>query len=212
MVTQIPGLNISILRQSTSAKREQPLLINGRVTAFGFGVPTLVRVSLLGPDFDPQTLVFDTFSSPIGGDYSVSVIASKDGRYTVAAQAFLPLAIPVPGRDPIPIGPPLTESPTPPIVIGEPQNGGVSAELPSGRQFLSLPAPTPIEIDIPIFVAPAIPIIIGRPGFRLPEPTGEPRDKPAEIIIIPIVEIPAEEDEPAVSIVKGAKITRFGVE
>lgn len=216
MVTQVPGINISILRQSTFAKREEPLLINGRVTAFGFGVPTLVRVSLLGPDFDPQILVFDTFSAPIGGDYSISVIASKDGRYTVAAQAFLPIAIPIPGADPITIGPPLAESPTPPVVIGEPRDGGVSAELPTGRQFLSLPPPTSIEINAPVIVAPVIPITIGRPGFQFPELPDRPPDRPAEIIIIPIVEVPVvevptEEKEPTVSIVKGARITGFGV-
>ena len=88
---QVPGINISILRQQTVTQRGVPLLISGRVSALGLPVPALVRVTLEGPDFDPQVTNFDTFASPTG-DYAVPVIADKDGQYTVQAKAYPPIA------------------------------------------------------------------------------------------------------------------------
>jgi hypothetical protein len=47
MVTaQIPGINISILRQQTTTQRGVPLLISGRGTALRLPVPALVSKSL----------------------------------------------------------------------------------------------------------------------------------------------------------------------
>ena len=118
MVTaQIPGINISILRQSTFGRRGEPIFISGRVTALGIGVPALVRVALQGPSFDPQVTNFDTFAAPVTGDYTVPVIADKDGQYRVR-----PVAIPtLPGiGSPIDILTPTGKSPSPPLVIGTP--------------------------------------------------------------------------------------------
>ena len=64
---EIPGITISILRSQTFGATGQPLQISGRVTVFGVPLPlTFVRVSLTGPDYDPQTLAFDTLADPEG--------------------------------------------------------------------------------------------------------------------------------------------------
>ncbi|KKL12964.1 hypothetical protein LCGC14_2530470, partial [marine sediment metagenome] len=88
MAVNIPGLSLSLLRQQTSVQAGLPLLISGRFTAFGMGVPAFIRVFLEGPSYDPQLRSFDTFASPFSGDYTVNVLAEKDGQYNVYAQAF----------------------------------------------------------------------------------------------------------------------------
>lgn len=222
MVTQLPGINISILRQSTAVRRNEPLLISGRVTALGFGIPTLIRVFLEGPSFDPQVLSFDTFSSPISGDYSVSILAEKDGQYLVKSQAFPPFAIPVPGGTPITL-PPLAESPSPPIIIGDVQDGNVSVDTPGGRQTFAVPAPSPIEIFAPITVAPSIPITIGGPvGGGIPglpfvfpgvPVSAAAPDQPTELIITSIIQLPPAEAVPEGQVaVVSAAITGLSVE
>ena len=93
MAVTIPGLSLSILRQDTRTESGRPVLISGRFTAFGLGFPSLIRVFLEGPSYNPEVRHFDTFASPFTGDYSVQVLAEKDGEYLVYAQAFpLPLA------------------------------------------------------------------------------------------------------------------------
>jgi hypothetical protein len=191
MVTaQIPGINISILRQQTTTQRGVPLLISGRVTALGLPVPALVRVSLEGPSFAPERSNFDTFAAPTG-DYAVPVIADHGGQYTVTARAFPPVALPVavPGLpSPIDILPPVAESPSPPIVVGQPVNGNVSVEGPRGRETLPAPSQTPVEISAPVQVSPLIPITIGgtdapAPASPTPTPSGLPPDIPGPIIV-----------------------------
>lgn len=201
MPPQVPGINISILRQSTTTRRGEPLLISGRVTALSFGIPALVRVFLNGPDFDPQIVTFDTFSSPVIGNYSVSILADKDGRYTVSAQAFPPFILPIPTGAPL-TPPALAESPSPPIIIGDPQDGGVSVDTPDGRLFFPIPPPTPIEIGGPIFIVPQIPITIGLPGagpivFPGAPVSMLPPDRPEDLIITAIIQLPEEEEVPA---------------
>lgn len=231
MVLGIPGINISILRQSTSIGRGQPLLISGRVTFLGFGLPALVRVSLNGPSFDPQTVTFDTFSAPIGGDYNVAVLAQKDGTYEVFAQALPPIVLPIPGD--IPLGlPPLAESNRPPLVVGSPVNGGVDADLPGGRQRLTAPPLTRIEIRAPVTVgAPQIPITIGGGGggFGIPGLSAFPafpgfpiaprvpvggEDQPAQIIVAPVIISPGAEEPTSAQIgeIVGAQIISLELE
>jgi len=65
LAINIPGLSLSILRQQTTVQAGLPLLISGRFTAFGLGVPTFIRVFLEGPSYDPQLRSFDTFASLI---------------------------------------------------------------------------------------------------------------------------------------------------
>lgn len=200
MPPQVPGINISILRQSTTTRRGEPLLISGRVTALGFGIPALVRVFLNGPDFDPQIVTFDTFSSPVVGNYSVSILADKDGRYTVSTQAFPPFILPIPAGSPI-TPPALAESPSPPIIIGSPEGDGISVDTPDGRRFFAIPPPTPIEINTPIIIAPQIPITIGIPGagpivFPGAPVSMLPPDRPEELVITAIIQLPEEEEMP----------------
>ncbi len=204
MVQGLPAVNISILRQATFVGRGQPLLISGRVTFFGFGIPTLVRVTLNGPSFDPQVITFDTFSSPVSGDYSVSVLAEKDGTYEVFAQAFPPIVLPIPGDTSLTL-PPLAESGKPPIVVGAPVAGGVSADLPGGRETLPIPPAFELEIFTPITIgAPVIPITIGNgrapaPAFPFPFPFfggGGPADQPGGGFITVIVSPEMEEEVP----------------
>ncbi|MFQ6029763.1 MAG: hypothetical protein ACE5Q6_19975, partial [Dehalococcoidia bacterium] len=212
MVTaQIPGINISILRQQPTTQRRVPLLISGRVTALGLPAPAVVRVALEGPSFAPEVTNFDTFAAPTG-DYAVPIIADQDGQYTVTARAFPPVALPVavPGLpSPIDILPPVAESPSPPIVVGQPVNGEVTVEGPTGRQRVAAPQPTAIEVQAPVQVSPLIPITIGAPGaaapaFPAPAPTGLPPDIPGPIIIETVVTpppppAPAPEPEGVVS-------------
>lgn len=148
MAVNIPGLSLSVLRQQTSIKTGLPLLVSGRFTAFGMGVPAFIRVFLEGPSYDPQVRSFDTFASPFSGDYSVNVIAEKDGQYNVYAQAFPPPIVPTgpPFPDAILLLPAMAESTHPPLVVGTPFDGGVSALLPDGTtQQLTSPPLQPIE-------------------------------------------------------------------
>ncbi len=211
MVAQAPGVNVSVLRAKTFAAPNEPISISGRVSLLGIGLPTAVRVTLEGPELNPQTRTFDTLSAPLTGDYSVAVLAEQAGRFQVFAQAFLPLGIPIPGGNTIFLGPPLGESSKPPLVIGSPTENGVIID---GR---SVPAPalTPIEIRpvispifAPVFGAP------GRPAVGLPilfGPTG-PAGPPAAVEITPMIEVPAAApptngEQPRV----GGQITGFSI-
>ncbi|KKM65876.1 hypothetical protein LCGC14_1486920, partial [marine sediment metagenome] len=158
-----PGVSLSVLRQATTIEAGRPLLISGRFTALGFGLPAFIRVYMEGPSYDPQVRGFDTFSSPFSGDYAVNVLAEKDGQYLVYAQAFPPPPFPVgpPFPEAILLGPPLAESPRPPIMVGRPTPGGVEALLPTG-EWRALPAPpmAPAEFRPVITVAPAIGVTV----------------------------------------------------
>lgn len=160
MAPQVPGFSISLLRQQTFARRGQPVTVSGRVSVLGLGFPALVRVFLEGPSHNPEVRAFDTVAAPLTGDYAVPVLAEKDGQYRVYAQAFPPVGIPIPGApEPVLLGPPLAESPRPPLAIGEPVDGAVEFDLGPGQsQRVPLPAPTPIEVSAPITFAPRIEI------------------------------------------------------
>ena len=127
MAISIPGLSLSIMRQETTVGRGRPLLVSGRFTALGLGMPALIRVYLEGPSYDPQVRSFDTFASPFTGDYSTSIIAEKDGRYTVYSQAFPPPLIPMgpPFPEAILLAPPMAESTRPPLAVGVPVEGAL---------------------------------------------------------------------------------------
>ncbi|GAH63981.1 unnamed protein product, partial [marine sediment metagenome] len=193
MAISIPGLSLSILRQQTTVQAGLPLLISGRFTAFGLGVPTYIRVFLEGPSYDPQLRSFDTFASPFSGDYSTNVIAEKDGQYNVYAQAFPPPLIPTgpPFPEAIMLLPPIAESTRPPLVVGYPFDGGVDALLPDGTsQRLTAPPMQPIEFRPMITVAPGI--TVTAPGVpaaypRIPAyppavPPAPPAVPPVEVI------------------------------
>ena len=168
MAINIPGLSLSILRQQTTVQSGLPLLVSGRFTAFGIGVPALIRVFLEGPSYDPQIRSFDTFASPFSGDYTVNVIAEKDGSYNVYSQAFPPPIMPTgpPFPDALLLLPAMAESTRPPLAVGYPFDGGVEALLPDGsRQRLDAPAMQPIEFR-PLITVGAPAISIG--GFGAP--------------------------------------------
>lgn len=163
----IPGINLSILRQSTTIEAGKPLLISGRLTIFGIGVPALIRVYVEGPKYDPAVRHFDTFASPFTGDYSVNVLAEKDGEYDVYAQAYPPFpSLPL-LPEPV-IGPPLGESPKPPIVVGTPTVGGLIETITgAGKQAIAAPAPVYIEVpyvvEVPARKASAAPVSLPTP-------------------------------------------------
>lgn len=215
MVTpQLPGLNISILRERTVVQRGQPVTISGRVSALGFGFPAVVRVNLEGPTFDPQVTSFETMSSPTG-DYAVAVIADKDGQFQVMAQAF-----PIGANLPL-VGtflPALAESPSPPLAVGQPVNGAVLTE--AGQQ---IPAPpqTDIEIQTPVQIgAPVISIV--QPAAAAPAPAAAPfvptaapsapSPAPPPTIIIPFLQAPPVEEEEAPLPVVGGQVVGFFLE
>lgn len=152
-MTTLPGFSISILRSQTFAETGRPIVISGRVSAFGLPLPALVRVTLDGPEHDPDSLAFNTFSAPTG-DYSVAVQASKDGQYEVFAEAFLPLGLPIPGApEPLFTGPSFAKSPSPPLSIGRPVDGQIFQDLGDGQtQRVPQPPPTRIEVSAPIAV------------------------------------------------------------
>jgi hypothetical protein len=164
MPVTIPGLTLSILRQSTSTQTGKPVLISGRFTAFGLGCPALVRVTLEGPDYNPERTTFDAFASPFTGDYNVQVVPPKDGNYKIYADAY-PLP-PLPQGPSFPTNllllPPVAESEQPPLVVGLPAPGGVSAQLPSGSQFLSSPPQNPLELQV----------AVGAPSVSISMPSG----------------------------------------
>jgi len=185
---QLPGINISVLRERTTARANEPLTVSGRVTAFGLPLLAAVRVFLEGPEHNPEVLAFSTLTSPLG-DYSTIVIAGKDGRYQVYAQAFVPLIMLVPGApDPVALGPPIAESPRPPLVIGIPLDGEVEFELePGRRERMALPAPTPIEVITPVTFAPTIIFGEPAPGVRPPPPAPPFVPGPPEAPAPPVV-------------------------
>jgi len=163
MAINIPGFSLSILRQQTTVQSGLPLLVSGRFTVFGMGVPALIRVFLEGPSYDPQIRSFDTFASPFSGDYTVNVIAEKDGTFNVYSQAFPPPIMPTgpPFPDALLLLPAMAESTHPPLAVGFPFDGGVEALLPDGsRQTIPAPAMQPIEFRPLITVgAPSISIV-----------------------------------------------------
>lgn len=168
-----PGVSLSILRQATTIERGRPLLMSGRFTALGFGLPAFIRVYMEGPSYDPQVRGFDTFSAPFSGDYTVNVLAEKDGQYEVYAQAFPPPPFPVgpPFPEAILLGPPLAESPRPPVAVGRPIAEGVEALLPTGeRRRYTSPPMTPAEIFVT--VAPTVAVTV--PGVPAPAPAYPP--------------------------------------
>ena len=217
---QVPGINVSILRQQTSTQPRVPLLISGRVTALGLPIPALVRVSLEGPTFAPEITNFDTQAAPTG-DYAVPILADQDGQFTVTARAypfvFFPLGLPgLPS--PIDVLPPAAVSPSPPIVVGDPVNGGVSI----GGRTVPAPPQTSVEISAPVQVSTLIPITIGgAPGaapvfFPAPTPTGLAPDIPGPIIIEAVITQPpngaAPAPAPAPAGVVSAQVVGFTVE
>ena len=193
MAVNIPGLSLSLLRQQTSVQAGLPLLISGRFTAFGMGVPTFIRVFLEGPSYDPQLRSFDTFASPFSGDYSTNIIAEKDGQYNVYAQAFPPPLIPTgpPFPEAIMLLPPIAESTRPPLVVGYPFDGGVDALLPDGtRQRLTAPPMQPIEFRPVITVAPGITVTApGVPAAYPRIPAYPPAVPPAPPPAVPPVAV-----------------------
>ena len=146
---EIPGITISILRSQTFGATGQPLQISGRVTVFGVPLPlTFVRVSLTGPDYDPQTLAFDTLADP-EGNYAVGVVAPSDGNYTVKADAYLFPLLPQGPLIAQPILlPAIGESDAPPLVFGTPGVNGVIAQTPGGPANLAAPSPSQPEINL----------------------------------------------------------------
>ena len=211
MVAQAPGVTVSVLRAKTFAAPNEPISISGRVSLLGIGVPTAVRVTLEGPELNPQTRTFDTLSAPLTGDYSVAVLAEQDGRYVVFARAFLPLGIPIPGGNTIFLGPPLGESSKPPLVIGSPLENGVIID---GR---SVPAPALSPIEIRPVIAPIFAPVFGAPGrpaVGLPiffGPRG-PVGPPAAVEITPMIEVPAVAPPPnGVQRVVSGQITGFSI-
>jgi hypothetical protein len=177
MVVELPGLSLSILRQDTSTQAGKPVLLSGRFTAFGLGVPGLIRVSLSGPSYNPEVRTFDAFAQPFSGDWSVQVVTEKDGNYTVKAQAYLVPAIPSGPAFPenILLLPPIAESTEPPLVVGNPTEGGVNAVTPEGTEFLAAPAQTPIELMTSVG-APSVSVVLpgGAAAAAAPTPTVPP--------------------------------------
>lgn len=157
-----------------------PLLISGRFSMFGIGLPALIRVSVEGPAYDPSVRHFDTFSSP-SGDYSVNVAAEKYGEYEVYAQAYLP-SISLPFLPDLILGPSLAESPKPPVVVGEPEAEGLVKTITAEGLLQSIPAPPPVYVDVsvPVAVEVRAPATSAAPVVLLPTP---PPD-------IPVSELP----------------------
>jgi len=172
VAVEVPGLSLTVLRQETRVQQGRPLLVSGRFTAFGLGIPAFIRVSLEGPSYDPQIRSFDTFASPFSGDYTVNVIAEKGGDFFVYAQAFPPPIMPTgpPFPDAILLLPPMAESTHPPLVVGQFTDGGVDFTLPDGSsQFLEAPPQQPMEFRPVISVgAPGISIALPGMGGGVP--------------------------------------------
>lgn len=219
MAIELPGLSLSLLRQDTQTQAGKPVLISGRFTAFGLGVPGLVRVYLEGPSYNPEKRTFDAFAQPFSGDWSVQVVTEKDGQYDLYAQAFLVPALPSGPAFPenLLLLPPVAESTKPPLVVGSPVEGGVNALTPSGTEFLQTPTQTPIElfttvgapavsisipglgqVSIPSFPTPTIPQAI---TIEAPTPGYAPTPPAAEIP--PVTYIPSPGELPAPTEVTG---------
>jgi hypothetical protein len=216
MALEIPGLSLSLLRQDTATQAGKPVLVSGRFTALGLGVPGLIRVSLNGPSYNPEIRTFDAFAQPFSGDWSVQVVTEKDGQYTLKAQAYPLPAIPSGPAFPenILLFPPIAESTEPPLVVGAPTEGGVTAQVPEGSEFLAAPAQTPIELMTSVgapsvFVtAPSVPttptagislpptIVIEPPATPVPTPAAPTPAAPTEIPTPTIPEIPEAPEIP----------------
>lgn len=148
----IPGMSLSILRQATTVKAGQPLLVSGRCTVLGLGFPAFIRVYVEGPSYNPEVRSFSTISAPFTGNYNANVLADKDGEYTVYAKAFavpvLPSGLP-PFPEEITIGPVLSESPKPPIIVGTPTPDGIRTQLEGGAsEIVQQPVLSPIEVSV----------------------------------------------------------------
>lgn len=166
----LPGLNISIIRQATGAARNQPVLISGKATAFGVGIPALVRVVMEGPPGNPERRTFDTLSRPVTGDYSLNVFSETEGQFTLQALAYAPLTVPIPGFPTPVLGPSLAESIEPPIIIGEIEGGQIVFDTEAGRRAAPLPPLSPVELSVNI--SPVINIGGDGGGGFLPPPSG----------------------------------------
>ena len=177
----LPGFGISVLRQRTFGRPNEPIIISGRVSALGLGLLALVRVFLEGPELNPEVRTFDTLAAPVTGDYSVAVLAERGGRYEVFSRAFLPIALPVPGGVPLLLGPPLAESLRPPLIIGQPVNGRVEFEAAPGRPERVAPPPaTAPEVFAPITTIVQVP---GAPRGPAPAPAPPgPPEAPARVL------------------------------
>lgn len=141
------------------------MLISGRLTAFGLGLPALIRLTLEGPSYNPEQKYFDAFAQPFSGDYNVQVLADKDGEYTISAKAYPFPALPSGPLIPenLLLLPSVAESPKPPLVVGNPVEGGVNALLPDGsKQFLQSPVSSPIEVMVG---APSVSVTTGGGGI-----------------------------------------------
>lgn len=162
---------------------------------FGLGFPAFVRVFVEGPELNPEVRTFDTIATPVTGDYAVPVLAERDGRYQVYAQA---LAAPAG----LPVGPDLpalalAESPTrPPILIGEPANGDVIVD----GQRRSAPPQTPVEVSVSVPVTFAPFFFLG--GAAAPR-------APAPVAAAPLFQAPGEV---MITGAPGGVITGFRVE
>ncbi|KKN35591.1 hypothetical protein LCGC14_0782010 [marine sediment metagenome] len=195
MSPAIPGFTLSILRQNTVVQAGKPLLISGRLSAFGIGLPlATIRVFVEGPSYDPSVRHFDT-STSLTGDYTTNILADKDGKYIVYAQAFplpgIPLGPAFP-EPPIPL-PSFAESPRPPVAVGRPVPGGVSAETPEGLKTIGAPPASPIEFRPIVTVAPSIsiPAPAAFPSFpalapqpQIVFPVAPPRPETPEIQVL----------------------------
>lgn len=175
------GIDLSLQRQNTTIEAGKPLLISGRITSFGIGFPTpsLIRVTVEGPAYDPEIRNFDTISAPITGDYSVNVQAEKDGEYEVYAKAypfFIP-SLPILPSSVI-LGPAIGESPKPPIVVGNPTPEGlIETVTQQGKETIAAPAPiylpspsavTTIVVEKAATTAEAAPVVLPSPPPDIP--------------------------------------------
>ena len=172
----IPGLSLSILRQDTVTQAGKPVLVSGRFTGFGLGLPAFIRVALQGPSYNPEVRNFDTIASPFSGDYAVQVLAEKDGQYTLKAAAIpMPLVPTGPAfPEPLLLLPPVAESTEPPLVVGQPTTGGISVPGPGGQGSQLVPTPPKTDIEISVG-APGVTITFpGAPGRGAPALPGLP--------------------------------------
>lgn len=194
-MVEIPGISLSLIRSATSVQAGSPLLVSGRFTLFGLGAPAFIRVFLIGPSYNPETTHFDATAQPFSGEYNVQVTPAKDGEYSLYAQAY-PLPV-LPSGPLVPEGilalPAIGSTDRLPIVVGTPTAGGVTAQTPSGSQFLSSPNLTPVEVSVG---APSVSVSTGGgvsgtiPAITLIAPT-TPYVPPAPVTPSPVTPISA---------------------
>lgn len=186
-------IDLSITRQSTTVEAGKPLLISGRCSFLGVGspLPFLIRVTVSGPKYDPVDRHFDTFSSPFTGDYSINVLAEKDGEYDVYAKAYPPApSLPL-IPDPLLLGPSLAESTKPPIVVGTPTPEGLIETITEVGRVETISAPSPVYVEVPVMVEVAAPRVQAAP-------TQLPSAPPS----IPLSELPRLEKQAYVPIIE----------